>query len=381
MKKIKIMTVFGTRPEAIKMAPLVLKFREYPEIEQIVCVTAQHRHMLDQVMDAFDIHADYDLDIMEKSQTLSSITARVLLGMDRVLDEAKPDIMLVHGDTSTTFAGALSAFYHRISVGHVEAGLRTYDKYSPYPEEINRRLVAPIADLHFAPTRSNRDHLVAEGICEKGIFITGNTVIDALSETVKREYIFKDERLSALDYDRERIILVTAHRRENYGRPLENIMTALLKLSQEFSDIRIVYPVHLSPVVQATAEKILKGRERIELIEPLDVCDMHNLMARAYMIMTDSGGIQEEAPALGKPVLVLRRETERPEAVEAGTAKLCGVEEAKIVDSARLLLSSQAEYQKMANAVNPYGDGNASARIAEAILWHFGMKDAKPADI
>lgn len=371
MKPIKVMTVFGTRPEAIKMAPLVHELERTEGITSIVCVTAQHRQMLDQVMDIFQLKADYDLDIMQPRQTLATITTKSLAGLDEVLEQAKPDIVLVHGDTSTTFAGALAAFYHRIPVGHVEAGLRTFDKYSPFPEEMNRKMTGQIAELHFAPTKRNRRNLAAEGITN-GVIVCGNTVVDAIHSTVKPDYIFRDETLRTLDFDNHRVILVTAHRRENYGEPMENIMRALRRLADAYTDVDIVYPVHLSPYVRETAGKYLSDHVRIHLIEPLAVDEMHNLMGRCYMVMTDSGGLQEEAPSLGKPVLVLRRETERPEAIEAGTVRLAGVDEETIYSMACTLLDNDTEYQKMAHAVNPYGDGQTSRRIVQMILHHFG---------
>ena len=377
MKTIKVMTVFGTRPEAIKMAPLALELARRPEFETICCVTAQHREMLDSVLDIFHLKPDYDLNIMEPRQTLSTITAKCLGGMDQVLEKAKPDLVLVHGDTSTTFAGALAAFYHKIPVGHVEAGLRTYDKWSPYPEEINRKLVGAIADLHFCPTPSNRDNLARENIT-KGVFLTGNTVIDALQTTVVKDFSFSAKTLNNLDYVNQKVILLTCHRRENYGQPMTDIMTAMRRLADAFPETELVYPVHLSPVVQETAHKYLDKHPRIHLIAPLAVDEMHNLMARCHMVMTDSGGLQEEAPALGKPVLVLRRETERPEAVEAGTVRLAGVEEETIFRMASQLLSDPVEYNKMAHAANPYGDGQACRRIADAIAWHFGLRDTPP---
>ena len=379
MKKIKVMSVFGTRPEAIKMAPLVMELGKRENIESICCLTGQHREMLDSVMQAFGLEAQYDLNIMQRQQTLSSITTRTILGMDTVIDEAKPDLILVHGDTSTTFAGALAAFYHKVPVGHVEAGLRTWDKYSPFPEEMNRTLVGDIAELHFSPTRANADNLRAEGIRGE-IFITGNTAIDAMKTTVKPEFCFDDPLLNSLDFDASRIIAVTCHRRENYGQPMENIMRAIREVVDSHPDTQAVYPVHLSPVVRECAAKYLSGHPRIHLIDPLDVMQMHNLMSRCYMVMTDSGGLQEEAPALGKPVLVMRRETERPEAIAAGTAKLAGVEYDDIVAMASELLDDPAAYARMAKAVNPYGDGNACGRIAEAIEFHFGLRDDKPAD-
>lgn len=371
MKPIKVMTVFGTRPEAIKMAPLVHELERTEGITSLVCVTAQHRQMLDQVMDIFRLKADYDLDIMQPRQTLATITTKSLAGLDEVLEQANPDIVLVHGDTSTTFAGALAAFYHRIPVGHVEAGLRTFDKYSPFPEEMNRKMTGQIAELHFAPTERNRRNLAAEGITN-GVIVCGNTVVDAIHSTVKPDYIFRDETLHTLDFDNHRVILVTAHRRENYGEPMENIMRALRRLADAYTDVDIVYPVHLSPYVRETAGKYLSDHVRIHLIEPLAVDEMHNLMGRCYMVMTDSGGLQEEAPSLGKPVLVLRRETERPEAIEAGTVRLAGVDEETIYSMACTLLDNDTEYQKMAHAVNPYGDGQTSRRIVQMILHHFG---------
>ncbi|WP_251318474.1 non-hydrolyzing UDP-N-acetylglucosamine 2-epimerase [Flintibacter muris] len=377
MNSAKVMTVFGTRPEAIKMAPLALELARRPEFEAICCVTAQHREMLDSVLDIFQLKPDYDLDIMEPRQTLSTITSKCLTGMDSVLEAARPDLVLVHGDTSTTFAGALAAFYHKIPVGHVEAGLRTYDKWSPYPEEINRKLVGSIADLHFCPTPANRDNLARESIT-KNVFITGNTVIDALHTTVIKDSTFAEPVLNELDYVNKKVILVTCHRRENYGQPMTNIMTALRRLADAFPDTELVYPVHLSPVVQEAAHKYLDNHPRIHLIPPLDVREMHNLMARCHLVMTDSGGLQEEAPALDKPVLVLRKETERPEAVAAGTVRLAGVEEEPIFRLASQLLSDRSEYDKMAHAANPYGDGQACRRIADAIAWHFGLRETPP---
>ncbi len=378
MEKLRIMSVFGTRPEAIKMAPLVRELASREDIESICCVTAQHREMLDSVLEVFSLKPDWDLDIMTPRQTLSTITSKCLTGMDEAIDALKPDMVLVHGDTSTTFAGALSAFYHKVPVGHVEAGLRTYDKYSPYPEEMNRKLVTQIADLYFCPTENNRENLRKEGVTE-GVFVTGNTVIDALKTTVRPDYVFAAEELNRLPYDCRKILLVTCHRRENYGQPMEDIMSALANIARSHEDVELVYPVHLSPVVQECAKKHLGDIPNVHLIPPLAADEMHNLMARCYLVLTDSGGLQEEAPALGKPVLVLRRETERPEAVTAGTVKLAGVAFDDIVRMADELIDDPAAYAAMAHAVNPYGDGGACRRIADAILWHFGRGE-RPED-
>lgn len=371
MDKIKVMTIFGTRPEAIKMAPLVKELEKNEKIESVVCVTAQHRQMLDQVLEIFDIKPDYDLNIMKERQTLVGIATRALEGLDKVMKEAKPDIVLVHGDTSTTFAGSLAAFYNQIAVGHVEAGLRTYDKYSPYPEEVNRRITGVIADMHFAPTERNRQNLLQEHTKPEDIYITGNTVIDALKTTVSDDYKFKDENLKKVDWDNKRVIVMTAHRRENLGQPLRNICNAVKRMVEEFEDIEVVYPVHLNPAVRETAYEILGGMDRVKLIEPVNADELHNAIKRGYLVLTDSGGLQEEAPSLGKPVLVLRNETERPEAVDAGTVKIAGVDEENIVSMARELLSSREAYDKMAKAVNPYGDGKASERIVKAIIEKF----------
>lgn len=379
MKKIKIMSVFGTRPEAIKMAPLVKELAKYPDLESICCLTGQHREMLDSVMEIFSLQGDYDLNIMEKRQTLSTITTKTLLGMEKVMEQCRPDMILVHGDTSTTFAGALAAFYHQVPVGHVEAGLRTWDKYSPFPEEMNRTLVGDIAELHFSPTKSNADNLRREAIGGK-IFITGNTAIDAMGYTVKNDYRFKTDILNQLDFESRRVVVVTCHRRENYGEPMEQIMNAIAEVVRQHPDVDVVYPVHLSPVVRECAAKYLGGKDRVYLIDPLDVQEMHNLISRCYMVMTDSGGLQEEAPALGKPVLVMRRETERPEAIAAGTAKLAGVRYEDVLAEANRLLNDSDSYNAMAKAVNPYGDGHACERIAQAIRWHFGLIQEAPAD-
>ena len=380
MEKLKVMTVFGTRPEAIKMAPLALELKKYPEIESKVCVTAQHRQMLDQVLDIFKITPDYDLDIMKTRQSLVGITTRVLEGLDEVIQKEQPDIVLVHGDTSTSFVAGLAAFYNQVKVGHVEAGLRTYDKYSPFPEEMNRQLTGRIADLHFSPTVQNKQNLLKENVSEDVIYITGNTVIDALKTTVQEDYRFENETLNQLDFEKNRVIVVTAHRRENLGKPLENICQALKTLVEEYPDVELVYPVHLNPAVRETVFGILGEMDRVHLIDPLTVDELHNAMARSYLVMTDSGGIQEEAPALAKPVLVLRRETERPEAVAAGTVKIAGVDKEVILTMARELLDSPDAYHKMALAANPYGDGEASRRTVEAILYAFGRRAERPAD-
>lgn len=377
MKKIRVMSVFGTRPEAIKMAPLVKKLAEREDFESLCCLTGQHREMLDSVMDIFRLKADYDLNIMQKQQTLSSITTRTLLGMETVLEEARPDLVLVHGDTSTTFAGALAAFYHKIPVGHVEAGLRTYDKYSPYPEEMNRTLVGDLADLHFSPTAANAENLRREAVRGE-IFITGNTVIDAMQTMVREDFRFAEPELNAMDFANRRVIVLTCHRRENYGKPMHDILRAVRQIVDTHPEVEVVYPVHLSPVVRECAKEELGDTARVHLIDPIDVEQMHNLMARCHFVMTDSGGLQEEAPALGKPVLVLRRETERPEAVAAGTVKLAGVEYDEIVCMASELLEQPTVYRQMAQAVNPYGDGNACTRIADAIAWHFGNQANRP---
>ncbi|MGN1300953.1 MAG: non-hydrolyzing UDP-N-acetylglucosamine 2-epimerase [Clostridia bacterium] len=361
---IKVMTVFGTRPEAIKMAPLVKELKSRKEIECIVCVTAQHRQMLDQVLEVFDITPDYDLNIMKQGQTLSDITSRALTGLQEVILKEKPNIVLVHGDTTTTFAGALAAFYAQTDIGHVEAGLRTWDKYSPYPEEMNRQMVGVLADMHFAPTENSKKSLLAEGKKEENIFVTGNTAIDALSTTVKENY--SHEVFNWLGDSK--LILLTAHRRENLGEPMRHMFRAIKRIVQEFPDVKVVYPVHLNPRVREVADEILGNDERIKLIEPLEVIDFHNFIAKSHIILTDSGGIQEEAPSLGKPVLVLRDTTERPEGIEAGTLKLVGTNEEVIYNETKKLLTSQKEYDKMSLASNPYGDGKASKRIVDAII-------------
>ncbi|MEG1491204.1 MAG: UDP-N-acetylglucosamine 2-epimerase (non-hydrolyzing) [Oscillospiraceae bacterium] len=378
MTPIKVMSVFGTRPEAIKMAPLVLELNSRPEFESLVCVTAQHRQMLDGVLSCFDVKPDYDLDIMQSGQTLADITSRVLCGMGKVLQTAKPDLVLVHGDTTTTFAGALSAFYEKIPVGHVEAGLRTFDRYSPFPEEMNRCMVGRLAEYHFAPTAQNAQNLRNERINDN-IFITGNTVIDAMRYTVG-DGSFTSPELQTLDFSAGRVITLTCHRRENYGKPMESIFRAVARIAAAFPHVTIVYPVHLSPYVRETADNILGSIRNVLLIEPLDAMEMHRLMSKSFFVMTDSGGIQEEAPALGKPVLVLRRETERPEAVEAGTVVLAGVDENRIFGLASELLTSGTVYDRMARATNPYGDGHACSRIANAIIYGFGHSNTRPED-
>lgn len=369
---VKIMSVFGTRPEAIKMAPLIKTIENTSGLQGVVCVTAQHRQMLDQVLQVFEIKPDYDMNLMRDGQTLATITADVVTELGVILDKARPDLVLVHGDTTTSFAAALAAFYRQIPVGHVEAGLRSFNRLSPYPEEMNRRLTAQLAELHFAPTNTNVENLAsdrADGLVVK----TGNTVIDALHMLVREDYSFRDEGLRELDFSGRRAILLTAHRRENLGKPLEQIFAAVAEIAGKYPDVLFIYPVHKNPAVGKPARRILGNVENVKLIEPLEVDDMHNLIKRCYLVMTDSGGLQEEAPALGKPVLVLRTETERPEAVEMGTAKVVGVETPEIVKQAETLLCDEAEYQRMSRAVNPYGDGKASRRICDAILEYFKL--------
>ncbi|MCI8567762.1 MAG: UDP-N-acetylglucosamine 2-epimerase (non-hydrolyzing) [Bacilli bacterium] len=364
MKKIKVMSIFGTRPEAIKMAPLVKALESRDEIESIVCVTAQHRQMLDQVLATFSITPNYDLNIMKQGQTLSEITSNVLLGLEGIMKDEKPDIVLVHGDTTTTFAGALAAFYNQIKVGHVEAGLRTWDKYSPFPEEMNRQMVDNMTDFYFAPTDLSKNNLLKEGKDESKIFITGNTAIDAMKTTVDSDYTNE-----VLDWVSDsRMILLTAHRRENLGEPMRNIFKAVKRIVDEFDDVKVVYPIHLNPKVREVANEILNGCDRVKLIEPLEVFDFHNFINKSYIILTDSGGIQEEAPSLGKPVLVLRDTTERPEGVEAGTLKLAGTDEENIYRMTRDLLTDLDVYQSMSHASNPYGDGHASEKIVDVLV-------------
>ncbi len=380
MKKIKVMSIFGTRPEATKMAPLIKAMDKCDEIEQIVCVTAQHRQMLDQVLEIFDLKPDYDLDIMTQRQTLTSITTKALTGLEEVMSEAKPDLVLVHGDTTTTFAGALAAFYSGIKLGHVEAGLRTYDKTQPFPEEMNRVLTGHMADLHFAPTPLAKEHLLKENISEEGIFITGNTAVDCLKHTIKDNFKFELDELNNIDYKNKRVITMTAHRRENLGEPLENICRAVLRIVEDYEDVEVVYAVHFNPAVREVANRVLGGNDKIHLVDPLDIVNMHNLMNLSYMVMTDSGGLQEEVPSMGKPVLVLRNVTERPEGVEAGTLKLAGVDENEIYAQAKELLDNKESYNKMVAAKNPFGDGYAAERIAEAIRYHFGFIKDRPED-
>lgn len=365
--KIKVMAVFGTRPESIKMAPLIQELKRRESIETIVCVTAQHREMLDQVLQAFQIVPDYDLNIMKREQTLSEITTRVLNGLDGVLNEAKPDFVLVHGDTTTSFAAALSAFYHHTPIGHVEAGLRTYQKYSPYPEEINRQFVDVLSDLYFAPTEQSRQNLLQEAKSDSRIIVTGNTAIDALRTTVRPNF-----RSEVTDWvDNDRLILLTAHRRENIGESMHRMFRAIMRIVEQHPDVKVVYPVHPNPAVVRTAEEVFGGCDRVKLIEPLDVIDFHNLMNKAYLILTDSGGIQEEAPHLGKPVIVLRDTTERPEGIAAGTLKLAGTKEESIFAAVDELLTNSEEYGRMSHAGNPYGDGHASERIANEIIRRY----------
>ena len=367
MQKIKVLSVFGTRPEAIKMCPLIKELHSREEIESIVCVTGQHRQMLDQVLDIFKVKPDFDLQLMKERQSLTTITTGVLQQLEEILMKTMPDIVLVHGDTTTSASAALASFYQKVPVGHVEAGLRTYDIYSPYPEEMNRKIISQIAELHFAPTENNRNNLIRENIC-KNIFVTGNTVIDSFQYTVRDTYQYKNDVLKKSDYSEKRTILMTAHRRENLGKPLENICNAVKRLIHDNVDIQIVYPVHLNPAVRETVYGILDGVERVYLTDPIDVEDMHNVMSESYMLMTDSGGLQEEGPHFGIPVMVLRSETERPEAVEAGTVCMAGIVEDDIYKIASELLHDHDKYMEMAKAVNPYGDGHASERIADAII-------------
>lgn len=373
------MCIFGTRPEAIKMAPVIQRLQQEQQIQTMSTVTAQHREMLDQVLTLFEINPVYDLDVMQPEQTLTGITVTVLQRLETIIRKEKPDLVLVHGDTTTTFAAGLAAFYHKVPVGHVEAGLRTFDKYAPYPEEMNRKLTGCLADLHFAPTATAKKALLQEGVPASRIIVTGNTVIDALLQTVKPAYTFKQRLLNRLDFDRQKVILVTTHRRENLGEPLNHICYALQTIVETHHDVVVVWPVHLNPQVQRPARQILGGLERVKLIPPLDYADFANLMARCYLVLTDSGGLQEEAPALGRPVLVLRERTERPEALLAGTVKLVGTDRHRIVQSTSVLLTDAEEYGRMATAVNPYGDGKAAERIVQALLFYFQLTD-QPVD-
>lgn len=371
----KIMTIFGTRPEAIKMAPLVSELKNDPELQPIVVVTAQHREMLDSVLETFDITPDYDLNIMKQGQTLSEVTSRVLGGLESVIQEAKPDMILVHGDTTTTFAGSLAAFYNEVAIGHVEAGLRTWNKYSPFPEEMNRQMTGVLADLHFSPTDQSKHNLLQENKKDESIVVTGNTAIDALSTTVSENY--ESEIINR--HKDKRIVLLTAHRRENIGKPMENIFKAVRRIVEEHEDVVVVYPMHKNPKVRDIAGQLLSDHNRIELIEPLEVIDFHNFAANSHLILTDSGGVLEEAPSLGKPVLVLRDTTERPEGVEAGTLKLVGVEEEDVYNETKKLLNDQSSYESMSIAQNPYGDGLASKRICENIKYYFDILTEAPA--
>ncbi len=365
---IKVMSVFGTRPEAVKMAPLVKELEKRKEIKSIVCVTAQHREMLDMVIDTFNIKPDYDLNIMKHGQTLGDVTTRALNGLEEVIKKEKPDIVLVHGDTTTAFAGALAAYYNMVSIGHVEAGLRTNDKYSPFPEEMNRQMIDRVTDMYFAPTELSKTNLLKENVNEEKIYVTGNTVIDAMSTTVRDDYTHPE-----LEWikENERMILLTAHRRENLGEPMRHIFRAIKRIVEEFSDVKVIYPIHMNPKVREVANEVLGDCKNVKMIEPLEVFDFHNFQNKAYLILTDSGGIQEEAPSLGKPVLVLRDTTERPEGIDAGTLKLTGTDEEVIYQETKKLLTDKSEYEKMSKASNPYGDGHASERIVDAIIWRF----------
>lgn len=376
----RIMAVFGTRPEAIKMAPLLKALRQNENYNLIITVTAQHREMLDQVMELFQLEADYDLDIMQDRQTLSELSARIIKKLDGIIAAEKPDLLLVHGDTSSTFIGALTAFYNQIDIAHVEAGLRTHNKYSPFPEEMNRQLTGVLSDLNFAPTKKAKDNLILENTPESKIFVTGNTVIDALLSVVKSDYQFKNQLLQSLDFKNRKVILLTAHRRENLGKPMENIFKAVSRLTAELDDLEVIFPVHLNPVIRELSQKMLADNKKVHLIEPLDYLPFANLMAEVDLVLTDSGGIQEEAPSLGKPVLVLRDTTERPEAVEAGTVIRVGTEADKIYQQSLKLLTDKKEYSKYAEAVNPYGDGQAVMRIIGALDYHFDLSQDRPLD-
>ena len=368
MKKIKVMTVFGTRPEGIKMAPIIKVMEKEEKIENIVCITAQHREMLDQVLNLFDIEPDYDLNIFKPGQSLTEITIRGLKGLEEVIQKVKPDLLLVQGDTTTVFSGALAAFYQKVKIGHVEAGLRSGNLYSPYPEEANRKLTGIMTDFHFAPTEESRKNLLREGYPEEKIFITGNTVIDALKYAIKEDYSFQLPLLNKLDYENNKVILLTSHRRENIGKPMENIFNAINDIVEKHQDVEVVFPIHLNPKVREIAYGVFKDNPKVHIIEPLDYEPFTNLMSKVHIVVTDSGGLQEEAPSLGKPVLVIREETERPEGIEAGTAKLVGTNYENVFKEIDILLSNSEEYKKMANAVNPYGDGKAAERIVDVII-------------
>lgn len=373
----KVMSIFGTRPEAIKMAPLLLGIEHRPRLESICCVTGQHREILDPVLRLFHIRPQFDLNVMEPGQSLSILTSRVLAGLEPVLEQVRPDLILVHGDTASTLAGALAGFYHHIPVGHVEAGLRTGNRYAPFPEEVNRTLVSHIASVHFCPTQANRENLRREGI-EQQVYVTGNTVIDSIQTIIEKEYPFTDPCLNSLDFDRRKVILVTCHRRENYGAPMERILSALRTLADRYPQVEMVYPMHPAQVVRQTAQRLLGGHPRIHLLEPLNVQEMYHLLRRCYMVLSDSGGLQEEAPSLGKPVLVLREDTERPEAVAAGTVKLAGTEGERILALASELLENPTVYGQMAHAVNPYGDGRACGRILDGVEFYLGLRSHPP---
>jgi len=377
---LKVVSVFGTRPEAAKMAPLIKALERDGRVESVVCATAQHREMLDQVLDIFGITPAHDLNIMRENQSLADITTRALNGLQEIFMERRPDLVLVHGDTTTTLAASLAAYYARIPVGHVEAGLRTYDKYQPFPEEMNRRLTSAIAELHFAPTHTARDNLLRENVPAGGVFVTGNTAIDCMKTTVSENYIFRNGALNRVDFAGRRVILMTAHRRENLGRPIEEICAAARTVAERYEDVEIVYPVHRNPAVRDTARAAFDGAKRALLLDPVDLEDMHNLIKRCYLVLTDSGGLQEEAPALDKPVVVLRNVTERPEGLAAGTLCLAGTRKDDIIKAVSGLLDDKAAYEKMAGARNPFGDGNASERIVQAILYHFGMAERRPAE-
>lgn len=378
MNRLHVMTIFGTRPEAIKMGPLIQELEKCDNIKSTVCVTAQHREMLDQVLNMFKIAPNHDLNIMKPGQSLSEITSRVLLGLEKVIQMESPDIILVHGDTTTTFSAALAAFYSNVKVGHVEAGLRTFNKYFPYPEEMNRKLTGCLGDIHFAPTLRAKENLLREGVLEEQIYITGNTVIDAMASTVDKSYEFSSRELNGIDFKKKRIVFVTAHRRENWGKPLEDICLGLRDIVENYKDVELVYFVHLNPVVADTVHRILGNMDRVHLLPPQDMKETHNVMDRCFMILTDSGGLQEEAPHLGKPLLVLRDVTERPEAVEAGTLKVIGTNRERILKETSALLDDRKQYISMANAVNPFGDGKASIRIVKALLYYFKISGVKP---